>query len=158
MKSDLDIYDPNRILQKSHPLRKCLSYHSTSPEVFLHWEPYLMVSSFLSLFPLTFSTLFYCNKFLNVLFIKTFVLCWEIVLWSFLRTFFVIQWEIVTVKKTTVNLVGNYLLKVINRNTRTRCGICSKLTIKTPERCHLHRFAVFIANFEHILHLILVFL
>ena len=25
-------------------------------------------------------------------------------------------------------------LKVINRNTRTRCEICSKLTIKTPER------------------------
>ena len=26
-----------------------------------------------------------------------------------------------------------YLLKVDNRNTRTRCEICSKLTIKTPE-------------------------
>ena len=25
-----------------------------------------------------------------------------------------------------------YLLKVKNRNTRTRCEICSKLTIKTP--------------------------
>ena len=30
---------------------------------------------------------------------------------------------------------GIYLLKVNNRNTRTRCEICSKLTIKTPERC-----------------------
>ena len=29
-----------------------------------------------------------------------------------------------------------YLLKVTNRNTRTRCEICSKLTIKTPERRH----------------------
>ena len=29
--------------------------------------------------------------------------------------------------------VGIYLLKVNNRNTRTRCEICSKLTIKTPE-------------------------
>ena len=27
-----------------------------------------------------------------------------------------------------------YLLKVNNRNTRTRCKICSKLTIKAPER------------------------
>ena len=27
-----------------------------------------------------------------------------------------------------------YLLKVNNRNTRTRCEICSKLIIKTPER------------------------
>ena len=29
--------------------------------------------------------------------------------------------------------VGIYLLKVNNRTTRTRCEICSKLTIKTPE-------------------------
>ena len=27
-----------------------------------------------------------------------------------------------------------YVLKVNNRNTRKRCEICSKLTIKTPER------------------------
>ena len=27
-----------------------------------------------------------------------------------------------------------YLFKVNNRNTRARCEICSKLTIKTPER------------------------
>ena len=30
-----------------------------------------------------------------------------------------------------VNPVGTYLLKVNNRNTRKRCKICSKLTIKT---------------------------
>ena len=30
--------------------------------------------------------------------------------------------------------VGIYLLKVNNRNARARCEICSKLTIKTPER------------------------
>ena len=29
--------------------------------------------------------------------------------------------------------VGIYLSKVNNRNTRTRCEIYSKLTIKTPE-------------------------
>ena len=29
---------------------------------------------------------------------------------------------------------GNNMFKVNNRNTRTRCGICSKLTIKIPER------------------------
>ena len=29
---------------------------------------------------------------------------------------------------------GNYMFKVNNRNIRTRCEICSKLTIKTPER------------------------
>ena len=32
------------------------------------------------------------------------------------------------------NITGIYLLKVNNRNTRTRCEICSKLTIKIPER------------------------
>ena len=43
---------------------------------------------------------------------------------------------------------GRYLLKVNNRNTRTVCEICSKLTLKTPE----------LVDFEHISHLVLVFL
>ena len=50
---------------------------------------------------------------------------------------------------------GIYLLKVNNRNTRTRYEICSKLTIKTLERRHWRRSGVFIVNFEHI---VLVFL
>ena len=29
---------------------------------------------------------------------------------------------------------SNYMFKVSSKNTRTRCEICSKLTIKTPER------------------------
>ena len=53
---------------------------------------------------------------------------------------------------------GIYLLKVNNRNTRTRCEICSKLTINTPERRHWRRSGVFIVNFEHISYLVLVFL
>ena len=35
------------------------------------------------------------------------------------------------------NPAGNCILKVNNRNTRTRCEICSKLTIKVPERRRL---------------------
>ena len=54
--------------------------------------------------------------------------------------------------------VGNYMFKVNNRNTRTRCEICSKLTIKTSERRHWRRSGVFIVNFEHISHLVLKFL
>ena len=54
--------------------------------------------------------------------------------------------------------VGIYLLQVNNRNTRTRCEICSKLTIRTPERRHWRRSGVFIVNSEHISHLVLVFL
>ena len=34
----------------------------------------------------------------------------------------------------TKNSADSYLLKVNNRNTRAMCEICSKLTIKTPER------------------------
>ena len=37
-------------------------------------------------------------------------------------------------KKNTHN--GLYLFKDNNGNTRTMCEICSKLTIKTPERRH----------------------
>ena len=39
---------------------------------------------------------------------------------------------------------GIYLLKVNYGNTITMCEICSKLTIKTPER---RRYGVFIINF-----------
>ena len=49
------------------------------------------------------------------------------------------------------------MFKFNNRNTRKRCEICSKLTIKLPEPCQWRRFGVFIVNFEHILHLFLVF-
>ena len=52
---------------------------------------------------------------------------------------------------------GIYLFKV-NSNNGTRFEICSKLTIKTPERRHWCRSGVFIVNFEHISHLVQVFL
>ena len=69
-----------------------------------------------------------------------------------------------------LNLLGNlthkafsptdiYLLKVNNRNTRTRCEICSKLTIKIPERRHsTRRSGIFTVNFNHISHFVLLFL
>ena len=44
---------------------------------------------------------------------------------------------------------GNYMFKVKNRNTRTRCEICSKLTIKVPERPHCS--SVSVVNFEHVI-------
>ena len=43
-----------------------------------------------------------------------------------------------------------YLFKVINRKIRKRCEICSKLTIKSPKRCHWRRSSVFIVNFANI--------
>ena len=55
-------------------------------------------------------------------------------------------------------LAGIYLLKVNNRNARTRCEICSKLTKKTSERHQWRRSGVFIVNFEYISHLVLGFL
>ena len=45
------------------------------------------------------------------------------------------------------------MLKVNNRNTKIRCEICSKLTIKTRERRYWRRSGVFIVNFEHISYL-----
>ena len=54
--------------------------------------------------------------------------------------------------------VGIYLLKVNNRNSRTRCEICSKLTVKTSEQSQWRRCGVFMDNSEHILHLFLMFL
>ena len=54
--------------------------------------------------------------------------------------------------------VGIYLVIVSNKNSRTMCEICPKLTIKTPERHQWHGLGVFIFNFEYISHLVLVFL
>ena len=54
-------------------------------------------------------------------------------------------------------LAGIYLLKINNRNTGTRCEICSKLTIKTPEQRQYRSSSIFFVNFEHISHLIVHF-
>ena len=51
-----------------------------------------------------------------------------------------------------------YLFKVNSENTRKRCEIFSKLTIKTLERRHWRRSGVFIVNVEHISLLFLVLL
>ena len=52
-------------------------------------------------------------------------------------------------------LEGIYMFKVKKKNTGTRCEICLKLTMKTPERC---QFAISIFKSEHVLHLALVLL
>ena len=48
--------------------------------------------------------------------------------------------------------------QVNNRNTRPRCGLCSKFTIKTTERRQWRLSGVFNINSEDISHLVLVFL
>ena len=57
-----------------------------------------------------------------------------------------------------INPANTYLPKSNNRNTGKSCELCSKLIIKTPERRQLLRSGFVIVNFEHILHLFLVFL
>ena len=55
-------------------------------------------------------------------------------------------------------LAANYMFKVKNKNTRTRCEMCSKLTITIPEWCQWRHSDVFIVNFEHISHFVPVLL
>ena len=57
------------------------------------------------------------------------------------------MWRDASFLKVTIP-ANIYQFKVNNSNTKTRCEICSKLTIETPER----RSVVFIVNFEHISH------
>ena len=45
------------------------------------------------------------------------------------------------------------MFKVNNRNTRTRCEICSKLTIKSSKGRQWRCFGGFIVNFDYISHL-----
>ena len=53
------------------------------------------------------------------------------------------------------------MVKINNRNTKTRCEICSKLIIQIRFGVFIVNFGrlsgIFIVNFEHILHLVLVF-
>ena len=44
------------------------------------------------------------------------------------------HWEERVVQQRNPNPAGNYMFKVNNRNSRTRCEICSKLTKKIAER------------------------
>ena len=73
----------------------------------------------------------------NVIFIQKTALTLNVFFTTFLQTYS----EAHSGPCQISNPVGIYLLKVNNRNTRTRCEICSKLTIKTPERRH---------NFKHV--------
>ena len=54
--------------------------------------------------------------------------------------------------------VGNYMFRVNNKSTETRCEICLKLIIKAPKQRHWRRSGVLIVNFEHISRLVLVLL
>ena len=59
-------------------------------------------------------------------------------------------WYFATLIKLITYPAGIYLLKVNNKNTRKRCDVCSKLTIKTLEQHQVS--AVFsIVNFEHVI-------
>ena len=63
-----------------------------------------------------------------------------------------------TIINTPLLPAGNYMFKVNNRNTRTRCEICSKLTKNISKRRHWRRSGMFNFNFEHISQLVLMFL
>ena len=71
---------------------------------------------------------------------------------------FLIQKSLIINSQTYNIPAAIYLLKVNNRNIRASCEICSKLPIKTPERHQSRRSGVFIAKFENISFLVLVFL
>ena len=116
---------------KFFSLAKSLSKHyEKNPSLSFVWidpSPFPSVSiSFVSLTQVFFLFFFHAN----VLFVSLFCFTYSLTSLS--------------------NPAGNYLFIVNNRNTRTRCEICSKLTIKTPGRLHWRRSGVFIVNFEHI--------
>ena len=54
-------------------------------------------------------------------------------------------------QSTITSLAGIYMFKVNDKNSRTRCEICSELTIKTPERRKWRRSGVLIVKFEQVI-------
>ena len=75
----------------------------------------------------------------------------------FLKPLSAIMHKRVKNKRNITHSAGVYLLKVNNTKTGTRCEICSKGTIKTPERSYWRRSGFLIVNLEQILHLAIVF-
>ena len=61
------------------------------------------------------------------------------------------------------NPTNIYLHKVNKRNTRRRCEICSKLTIKTPEQMQWYRSGVLTVIYgdhltlDHVIYIIIIF-
>ena len=80
--------------------------------------------------------------FINFHFTKIFVHLLIVAVVSNFKVFKLIGWD----------PANTDLIKVNNRNSKKKCEICSKFTIKTVER----HYGVFIVNFEHISHLFLV--
>ena len=52
--------------------------------------------------------------------------------------------------------VRNYLFKISNWSTRIRCENCSRLRMKTLERCWWRHSSVFIVNCEHVSSFVLI--
>ena len=89
----------------------------------------------------TVRSIFFIIIFMIAEFIQTFSLAKSFSWSCFISKIFKTSWlgdrlfQITTGSPTFVlSPAGNCMFKVNNRNTRTRCEICSKLTIKTPER------------------------
>ena len=61
-------------------------------------------------------------------------------------------WTFFVIIETKTKPAGIYLPKGNNRNSKTRCEICAKLTIKTPEpwTYFTPSSSVSIVNFEHV--------
>ena len=67
--------------------------------------------------------------------------------------------ELIAIPIVTVQL-KNYLMNRLaftSSKSTMETPICTKLTVKTPERGHCGRSYVFIVNFEQISHMILLF-
>ena len=72
---------------------------------------------------------------------------------------------ILTVEEIEKQVINYKIVQVASQSAITDLtvetveqDVKSKLTIKTPERRQCRRYGVFIVNFEHLVHLVLVFL
>ena len=110
-------------------------------------------------------SVFLCNQLLYIVYLLYHIHYYtESSLWSYLSINKLVTWNCLErTKGPKSEVTGTGMkpwtsqLKVNYMKTRKTCEMCSKLTIKTPER-YWRRSGVFIINFEHISQLFLVFL
>ena len=75
--------------------------------------------------------------------------------WDKFPNFQVPEQLLLLIQNTTQEKI--YIFKVNNANTRKRCEICSKVTIKTLDRLHWRRSDIFVVKFGDISYLLLIF-
>ena len=85
---------------------------------------------------------------------STYLECWQFI--ESTRYFFLVTMQLKISYYNCLCSQQTFTCSKSTIKTLSRCDICLKITMKTPEWCHWRCSGIFLVNFEHISHLFLV--